>query len=100
MAIDPNCPSTRWSLDALFEHFNRVLAEHQRAVELVGTFTDKRLDELSRKVNELTDRANVLDGRTTGISALWVYVMGAASLVLAMIGTATGLYAILHGARP
>lgn len=136
---DPNCPSSRWSLDSLYEHITRVLEEltkrfeqrfadqekavtaaitaADRAVSKAETASEKRFEAVNefraqqrdlietfarqdalngaeQKIERTISRLDTLEGRTAGISAGWVYLIGLVSLGASLVGMVGGLIAL------
>lgn len=101
-----------WDVDSLKEYVDSRLDDQQRAVVIANTANEKRLDavnefraqlsdqtrsfltrnefiaqheSLSKRVDELTNRINLITGRSTGYSASWgiitTAIAGAAAVI-------------------
>lgn len=60
-----------------------------------GVATKEQMDALSTRLSDMKERQDKLEGRGTGASALWGYVVGAVGFVVALVS----LYLMLTGRK-
>lgn len=90
-----------WTVDTLKMHMDALRTADQRAVNTALVANEKRLDGLNelrqgvatkdavdaleKVVDELKDRLNRIDGKSSGVNASWGFLIGAVGLTATII---------------
>jgi hypothetical protein len=107
---------TEWTVDTLKEHYDQRFTDVDKAVSFAlaavekanaksetaaekrfellnelrdGVVTTEQLESVKTLVNGLNDRMNRADGKSTGLSSGWGYLVGAIGLASAVISILT-----------